>query len=359
MPSHESDGRLSVGILGATGIVGQRLVALLEGHPWFKVSVVGASATSVGKRYGDIKWRIDIPPVMPTSVVNLELVPCEVEYFKQCSWVFSALDSKIAAELEPKFRDASLPVFTNSSAYRMDSSVPLIVPTANGQALFDKIREGTATGSGLLIANSNCTTSGIAVVLRAFINAGLELDKVMIHSLQAVSGAGASPGISVMDIHDNVIPFIDEEEPKIEEELKKILQLPNLKVSASCNRVAVTDGHTVNVAIGFRSGLDKSTIVARAKEALYNYKPIKSMMKLPSMPAQPLFLFDDSMDDRPQPKLDRMREGGMCTSVGRVRECPVLDVKLTLLLHNTILGAAGSALLNAEIVYAEDKLPRK
>ncbi|PJF18867.1 Aspartate-semialdehyde dehydrogenase [Paramicrosporidium saccamoebae] len=344
----ELDQKLPVGILGATGIVGQRMAALLEGHPWFELKVVGASNASVGKRYGNVKWRIDNPSFVPDAASRLEVVSCDLENFQNCAWVFSALDSSVAQEIEPRFQQAVIPIFTNSSAFRMDPTVPLIVPTANG---LDFVKLLRTDPKGLLVANSNCTTSGIAVVLAAFVKAGLELDAVTIHSLQAVSGAGVSPGLSVMDIHDNVVPYISEEEPKIEEEIRKILGFDDLKVSASCNRVMVTDGHTVNLAVKFKSTLNKSLLVTKSKKALTDYSV--GIKQLPTMPKTAIFLFDETTNDRPQPKLDRMREGGMCTSVGRLRECPVMDIKLTLLLHNTILGAAGSALLNAELAFSE------
>lgn len=353
----EGEQRRLVGILGATGLVGQRLIALLEDHPWFRVGILGASSMSVGKKYGQFKWRVESPSEMPTRMMELEIVPCEVEFFKDCSWVFSALDSSVAKDLEPKFRDFGIPVFTNSAAYRMDPKVPLIVPTANGQELKPTLHKLNNGNPGFIVANSNCTTSGIAVVLKAFLNAGLVLHSVMIHSLQAVSGAGASPGLSVMDIQDNVIPYIPEEELKVEEELKRILGLENLRVSASCNRVMVMDGHTINLAIKFDSKLDGRELLKRSRRALLDYQSLikndHQLLLLPTMPTLPIYLFEEKVLDRPQPRFDRMRGGGMCTSVGRIRECKVLDIKMTILLHNTILGAAGSALLNAEIAFSQ------
>ncbi len=388
--------RLPVGILGATGIVGQRMVALLEGHPLFRVAVLGASPASIGKAYGEaVKWRIATHPDVPAGARDLTLVPCSVEAFAGCAWVFSALDAGIAVALEVAFCEAGHMVFSNSSAHRMSPAVPLVVPTANAQALSQAILQRSlsaqlpSAGSaapGMLVANANCTTSGIAVVLAAIIGArqaaeaapSRVIESIAIHSLQSISGAGISPGLSAYDIDDNVVPFIEKEEEKVEEELYKILSLcPTTKISASCNRVMVSDGHTVNLAVKFARGADgapqcgahlqtKGDLVAHVRERLAAYAPLEGKIVagsaaegktglaglFPSCPPRAIHLFDAAIHDRPQPKLDRMRHGGMCVSVGRVRECSILDVKLTLVLNNTVLGAAGSALLNAEIVHA-------
>ena len=325
--------------MGATGIVGQRMIALLEDHPWFFVAKLGASPMSVGSVYGSIvRWRISDSELSP-AVASLSILPCSADQFMDCSWVFSALDTDLALAIEPLFKEAGLRVFSNSAAYRLDTEMAcLVVPTANPGKL---ARLETETGKNKIVANTNCTTSGIAVVLAAL--AAHRPASVMVNSMQAVSGAGISPGISFMDISDNVIPFIAQEEEKIEQELACLF--PGLKVSAQCNRVNVSDGHMVHLAISLSSTATTEAIT----DSLAKYST--TLRAYPTSPKEAIVIKTEV--DRPQPKLDRMNGKGMSVTVGRIRPFPLFTngIQLTLLLHNTILGAAGSALLNAEILW--------
>ena len=336
---------INVGVLGATGLVGQRFLALITGHSRFKVIRLGGSEASANSTYGKVmsmRWRL-AEHDLPEEFSEIVMVPCTPEHFSDCVWVFSAIDAAIAGPIERAFVEAGISVFTNSSAHRMTPGVPLVVPTANPQAL-------RGIQGPVIIANSNCTTAGVAVVLAALLSSNLPKPKsIIVQSMQAASGGGNSPGISVVDLADNIIPYIGGgEEEKMQSELPKILGINSITVSMSCNRVPITDGHMVNISIGFEGEVDKEVSAEQVMHILRNWNPLIADLKAESWPRQPIIVFDQP--DRPQPRFDRKH--GMSVMVGRVRSCPVLDVRMTILIHNTILGAAGSALLNAEIFYS-------
>ncbi len=343
----------NIGILGATGMVGQRFIQLLENHPWFQVTWLAASDRSSGKRYGEaVRWKLDTPlpahiAAMPVSAATPEGAP---------SIIFAALDSDIAREMEPKFAAAGCAVISNSSAFRMQADVPLVIPevNANHLALIEEQSWRKASG-GYIVTNPNCSAIGLVLALKP-LEERFGIRAVFVSTMQAVSGAGY-PGVPSLDIMGNVVPFIRNEEEKLEEETGKLLGklhgngITHLdaKVSAHCNRVAVEDGHTESVSIQLRSKATREEVLAAWRE----FQPLRGQ-KLPTAPEQPVEF--DAAEDRPQPRLDRMRGRGMAAVVGRLRPCSLLDWKFTVLSHNTIRGAAGAALLNAELLAAQGKL---
>ena len=343
-----------VGILGATGIVGQRFIQLLEMHPWFEVAWLAASERSAGRSYGEAaKWRLKTP--IPERVAQMPVSAAEPANAPKI--IFAALDANIAQELEPKFAAAGCAVISNSSAFRMQPDVPLIIPEVNPThlSLIDK-QEWRKRSGGFLVTNSNCSAMGLVLAL-APLEQRFGIEKVFVVTMQAVSGAGY-PGVASLDILGNVIPFIANEEEKLELEPRKMLGsvngagavLSEMLVSAQCNRVAVEDGHTESVSIKLKKPATKEEIIA----AWTTFRGLAQEKRLPSAPEQPIFY--DPAPDRPQPRLDVERGAGMCTSVGRLRACPLLDWKFTLLSHNTVRGAAGAALLNAELLKAQGYL---
>jgi aspartate-semialdehyde dehydrogenase len=344
-----------VGILGATGTVGQRLIHLLRNHPYFEVTALAASDRSEGKRFVDVcSWKL--PFEMPEAVKEVKVFACKPPL--DCDVVISSLPSGIAVEAEAAFAAAGYPVISNSSSYRMPDDVPLVVPEINPDHLgiipYQQKKRGY--DRGYLVTNPNCTTIGLVMVLAPLQHA-FGLEAVMMTSMQAISGAGY-PGEPSMDIVDNVIPFIGGEEEKVEVEPQKILgkltetqivSAPFL-VSAQCNRVAVQDGHLESV----RVKLQKKTTVEAVAEALASFTGLPQELRLPTAPARPIIVRSEK--DRPQPRLDRDAEGGMATVVGRISKDTIFDFKLTLISHNTIRGAAGAALLNAELLVAKGLL---
>ena len=343
----------NIGILGATGMVGQRFIQLLENHPWFQVTWLAASDRSSGKRYGEaVRWKLDTPlpahiAAMPVSAATPEGAP---------SIIFAALDSDVAREMEPKFAAAGCAVISNSSAFRMQADVPLVIPEVNADhlALIEEQSWRKASG-GYIVTNPNCSAIGLVLALKP-LEERFGIRAVFVSTMQAVSGAGY-PGVPSLDILGNVVPFIRNEEEKLEEETGKLLgklhgnRITHLdaKVSAHCNRVAVEDGHTESVSIQLRSKATREEVLAAWRE----FQPLREQ-KLPTAPEQPVEF--DAAEDRPQPRLDRMRGRGMAAVVGRLRPCSLLDWKFTVLSHNTIRGAAGAALLNAELLAAQGKL---
>jgi len=350
--------KLEVGILGATGMVGQRFVSLLENHPWFEVAWLGASEKSAGRIYREAcNWRLRDP--MPESARALQVYECEpgAQAGKIPQLVFASLDSKVAGELEKAFAQAGHVVVSNSGTHRMDEDVPLVIPEVNPDHLaLLRAQQRERKWKGMIVTNPNCTTVGLAMSL-APLERAFGLDKVMMTSMQAVSGAGY-PGIPTLDIMGNVIPFIGGEEEKVERETCKLLgkltegrvQPGAFIVSAHCNRVPVEDGHTESISVSLKSkaALEDLVRVWRAFSALPQERD------LPSAPKHPIVVREER--DRPQPKFDLMTEGGMATVIGRARACPVLQFKYTALSHNTIRGAAGAALLNAELMKSEGYL---
>lgn len=346
--------KLEVGILGATGMVGQRFVSLLENHPWFRLTWLAASDKSVGKRYAEAcNWRLRKP--MPKDIGELPIrgcVPVRAPHL-----VFASLDSTVAGEVEKEFALAGHVVVSNSSHHRMEPDVPLLIPEVNPDHLaLIGVQRQQRRWAGMIVTNPNCTTVGLVMSL-APLQKAFGLDKVLMTSLQAVSGAGY-PGVPTLDILGNVIPHISGEEEKVEGETLKLLgrlsdgrvQPGEFAVSAQCNRVLVEDGHTECIAVSLNS---KATL-GDLLEAWRRFRTLPQERQLPSAPQHPIVVREEQ--DRPQPKFDVYAEGGMATVIGRVRPCSVLQFKYTALSHNTIRGAAGAALLNAELMKSEGYL---
>jgi aspartate-semialdehyde dehydrogenase len=339
------------GVLGATGIVGQRLVHLLADHPWFELTEVAASERSWGKSYAEAtRWHLEAP--IPDAARNLTVKGLEPAL--DCDFVFSGLDSSVAGVAEEDFARAGYPVVSNSRNHRMDPDVPLLIPEVNAAHL-DAIpmqRKLRGYDTGFIVTNPNCSTAGLVLVLKPLADA-FGLEKIFVVTLQAVSGAGY-PGVPSMDIHANVVPFISGEEEKMEIEPQKLLGRwdgvrfvdAGLGLSAHCNRVPVLDGHLECVSLS----LKKIASLQEVREALRNFEVSAELASLPSAVRNPVLVLDE--ENRPQPRRDVNAGNGMAAVVGRVRECPLLDVKLTLLSHNLVRGAAGAALLNAELLAA-------
>ena len=338
--------KIPVGILGATGMVGQKFVELLSIHPWFEIVALAASDRSLGKRYEDaMKWSM--PTSMPQKIATMPVVSCLPDL--PCKVVFSGLDSRVAGEIEKKFAKAGYKVISNSSNHRMNADVPLLIPEINAEHLNLLSQQGF--GQGAIVTNPNCSVVGICMALKPLIDLwGIEAVNVV--TMQALSGAGY-PGIPSIDILDNVIPYIGGEEAKVETEPLKILgsYLENkivpypLHLSAQCTRVSVADGHLACVSIKLNKKAQKDEIIA----AWRGFKGEPQILDLPMAPKSPVVYLED--EKHPQPKLHRYLEGGMAVSVGRLRECPLFDWKFIVLSHNTIRGAAGCAILNAELMF--------
>jgi aspartate-semialdehyde dehydrogenase len=343
--------KVSVGVLGATGIVGQRFLQMLEKHPWFEVNWVAASERSEGRVYAEaVRWRLKTP--IPARAAALPVSPANPESAPKI--IFAALDAAIAAELEPRFAAAGHIVISNSSALRMQKDVPLVIPEVNAKHL--KVLECQSwrrQSGGFVVTNPNCSAIGLVLAL-APLEQQFGLEKVMAVTMQAVSGAGY-PGVASLDILGNVIPYIAKEEEKMEEETRKLLgevrdghiELAEFAMSAQCNRVAVEDGHTESVAVKLKNKAGRKEII----EAWTKFRALPQELRLPSAPERPVEYLAAS--DRPQPRFDVDRGAGMTACVGRLRPCGVLDWKFTVISHNTIRGAAGAALLNAELLKAQ------
>jgi aspartate-semialdehyde dehydrogenase len=345
--------RQKIGILGATGMVGQRFIQLLEHHPWFEVAWLAASDRSSGKRYGDaVRWKLDTP--IPEHIAAMEISPAQPEGAPQV--IFAALDADIAREMEPKFAAAGCAVISNSSAFRMQADVPLVIPEVNADhlALLEQ-QEWRRRSGGYIVTNPNCSAIGLVLALKP-LEERFGIESIFVSTMQAVSGAGY-PGVASLDILGNVVPFIKNEEEKLQEETLRLLgklqsnlvQPLDAKITAHCNRVAVEDGHTESVSVKLKRKATREELLAAWQE----FAPLAGR-DLPTAPAQPVETVDAL--DRPQPRLDRMRGAGMAATVGRVRPCSLLDWKFTVLSHNTIRGAAGAALLNAELLVSLGKL---
>ena len=348
--------KIPVGVLGATGAVGQRFVQLLAGHPWFDLVAVAASERSAGRTYGEAcAWKLAEP--MPATARGLVVRPAEPGL--GCELVFSALDAAVAGPVEEAFAAAGCAVLSNARNHRMGDDVPLLVPEVNPDhvALIETQRRRRG-GRGFIATNPNCSTATLVLAL-APLERRFGLRAVAVTTLQAISGAGY-PGLPSLDILGNVIPFIAGEEEKIERETKKILGTlagdvvtPHpVTVSAQTTRVPVVDGHTASVfvTLGSDPGVDA------LKEAIRSYRGLPQERGLPSAPAHPTVLMEQ--DDRPQPRLDVNVERGMASVVGRVRRCALLGYKFIVLGHNTIRGAAGAAILNAELLHCQGLLAR-
>ncbi len=347
--------RIEVGILGATGMVGQQFISFLRGHPWFEVTWLGASERSAGKTYRDAaNWTLD--GAVPESIAKQTVHQAKPAKGNAPKLMFSAMDASVAGDIEKAFAGAGHFVVSNSRNHRMDPDVPLLIPEVNaGHLSMIPTQRKNRGWSGAIVTNPNCSTITMALGIAPLKPFGIT--KILATTMQAISGAGY-PGMPSMDIVGNVVPFIANEEEKMESETLKILgdfagdriDLLSAKVSAHCNRVAVVDGHTVAVSIE----LNEKPGVEKLLEALASYRGIPQEKQLPSAPKQPVHVLDEA--NRPQPRKDAMLEGGMAVSVGRVRECPILDYKMVILGHNTIRGAAGAAVLNAELLLEQGLL---
>jgi aspartate-semialdehyde dehydrogenase len=340
--------KIPVGILGATGIVGQRLIQMLDQHPWFEVGWLAASERAEGRAYGEAaRWRLRSP--IPRQLAGKRLEPATPAGAPRV--IFAALDASVAAELEPRFAEAGCAVISNSSALRMAKDVPLVIPEVNPDHVrLIECQTWKRESGGFVVTNPNCSTIGLVLAL-APLHRRFELETVMAVTMQAVSGAGY-PGVASLDILGNVIPYISKEEEKMEEETRKLLGQLNgagvvpagFRVSAQCNRVAVEDGHTESVSIKLKSKTSAGEIL----EAWNQFRSLPQERKLPSAPDAPVRYLE--LNDRPQPRFDVEFASGMTATVGRLRPCAALDWKFTVLSHNTIRGAAGAALLNAELL---------
>jgi aspartate-semialdehyde dehydrogenase len=345
--------RIEVGILGATGMVGQQFVKFLQNHPWFEITWLGASDRSAGKTYREAtSWRLD--GVMPANVESMKVEDCKPGNAPRL--VFSSMDASVATEIEQAFAQAGHVIVSNSRNHRMEPDVPLLIPEINPDHLkIIPLQQRRRGWKGQIATNPNCSTITLAMALAPLKPFGIT--KILATTMQAISGAGY-PGVASMDINGNVIPFIGSEEEKMQQETQKILgeftgdaiRPLAAKVSAHCNRVPVVDGHMVATSVE----LERKVGVAELIEAIGKYRSMPQERKLPSAPPRPVIYMEDK--DRPQPRRDVERERGMAVFVGRLRECPVLDYKFMALGHNTIRGAAGAAVLNAELMYSEGLL---
>ncbi|HEY0384585.1 MAG TPA: aspartate-semialdehyde dehydrogenase [Pyrinomonadaceae bacterium] len=348
--------KIRVGILGATGMVGQRFVQLLEAHPQFEVTALAASDRSQGKSYAEAcAWRL--PGEIPAAARALKVVAPEPPL--DCELLFSSLPGLMARSVEGTFARAGYAVISNSSAYRMDKDVPLLIPEVNHEHLALIDSQGTRNGArgGFIVTNPNCSTIMLALAL-APLHARFGIESVIATTMQALSGAGY-PGVASLDVVDNVLPFIAGEEEKIETETLKILgrfedgriiDAP-IRASAQCHRVNVADGHMAAVRVRLRA----SAKIEEVREAFASYTSLPQELRLHSAPARPIIVRDEL--DRPQPRLDRDAGNGMTISVGRINPDRVLDYRFVTLSHNTIRGAAGAAILNAELLLAQKYLP--
>jgi aspartate-semialdehyde dehydrogenase len=344
-----------VGILGATGTVGQRFIQLLENHPQFEVAALAASERSKGKAYSEAcAWRL--PGEMPEAVRAMEVLPLAPPF--DCDVIFSSLPGEMARETEEAFARAGHAVISNSSALRMDEDVPLLIPEVNHEhlSLLDSQKSSRSLGRGMIVTNPNCSAITVALPL-APLHARFGLESVVATTLQAISGAGY-PGVASLDITDNVVPFIGGEEEKMETETRKILgrarggriEPAPFKMSAQVHRVNVTDGHmaAVRVKLARRASLEE------VRDAFASFTSLPQELRLHTAPARPILVRDEQ--DRPQPKLDRDAGRGMSVTVGRILPDNVLDYRFVVLSHNVIRGAAGAAILNAELLAATGRM---
>ena len=342
-----------VGILGATGMVGQRYIQLLENHPWFEVAWLAASDRSSGKTYGEAaKWRLDTP--LPERIANMTVAAAEPEGAPKI--IFASVDAAIAREMEPKFADAGCAVLSKSSAFRMAPNVPLVIPEVNAEHLhLVEDQPSRKQSGGYMVTNPNCSTIGLVLALKP-LKARFGIEQIFVSTMQAVSGAGY-PGVPSMDILGNVVPYIGSEEEKMEAETLKLLGRLDgdavtplgARITAHCNRVAVEDGHTECVSIKLSKPATREEILACWAE----FRPLAGQ-GLPTAPDPPVQFAPQP--DRPQPRLDRNRGNGMAVTVGRLRPCGLLDWKFVALSHNTVRGAAGATILNAELLASLGKL---
>ncbi|PIN85623.1 MAG: aspartate-semialdehyde dehydrogenase [Candidatus Diapherotrites archaeon CG11_big_fil_rev_8_21_14_0_20_37_9] len=356
--------KFNIGILGATGMVGQNYISLLENHPWFNVTWLSASERSAGKKYCEaVSGRWHMQKEIPSQVKNLrikkisDIADCKAN----CDFVFSALDSGVAKEFEEKYAKAGIPVVSNASTHRHTKDVPMIIPEINSRHLEIIPGQMKSHGwdKGFIVVKPNCSLQSYMTPLFA-LHEKFGVEKAIISTLQAVSGAG-HPGVSSFDIIDNVVPYIGGEEEKSEKEPLKILgkidgneikYFDGLEISAHCNRVPVIDGHLACVSVKFRKKPSKEEIL----DLWEKFRGIPQELDLPFAPKQPIIYRDEA--DRPQPRLDRDSDKGMAVTVGRLRECNVFDYRFVGLSHNTVRGAAGGGILNAELLVKQGYINR-
>jgi aspartate-semialdehyde dehydrogenase len=342
--------KVPVAVLGATGAVGQRFVQLLANHPWFEIAALAASERSAGRAYAEVSnWVIpgDPPPWLGEMVVH------GLEPNLPARLVFSALPGAVAREVEPLFAQAGFAICSNASAYREEPGIPLLIPEVNADHIAMIEGQQAERGwSGCLVTSPNCTASGIVLPLKP-LDKAFGLERVFATSMQAISGAGY-PGVASLDILGNVVPYIKDEEEKIQEEIRLMLGRmvegrrvkAQITVSAQANRVPVLDGHTVCLSLGF----ERAPAVEEAISVLSSFCGSEIVRGLPSAPEHPIIVRREP--DRPQPRRDIGAGGGMAVTVGRVRPCPLLDLRLVSVSHNTLRGAASGSILNAELLVA-------
>ncbi|MEM7345226.1 MAG: aspartate-semialdehyde dehydrogenase [Chloroflexota bacterium] len=350
--------KIKVGVLGATGAVGQRFAQLLADHPQFDLVVLAASERSAGKTYREAtNWILTEPMPPHLGQMTVQAMSTDLD----CQLLFSALPTKSAKEWESKLAAAGYGIFSNAGYHRMDSDVPLIIPEVNPEHLdlLDHQKQNRGWEKGFIINNSNCTVMPLVIALKP-LHEQFGIESVITTSFQALSGAGY-PGVPSLDALDNIMPFIGEsEEVKVDEEANKMLGLSNgqqvtpagIGISAHCNRVPITDGHLLTVS----AKLKETASLGDVLEAWQTWQPRPQQLGLPLAPQPPIVIREEP--NRPQPRLDRDAGRGMAVSVGRLRGCNVLDVRFVALAHNTIRGAAGGSVLNAELAYAQGLLDR-
>ena len=343
---------VNVGILGATGMVGQRFIELLANHPNFEVTALTASTRSAGKRYEDaVTWNLESK--IPESIKDIVVVETDPQQVKDVEIVFSALPSENAAAAEPKFAKEGMKVASNASAMRMEPDVPLVIPEVNPEHLdLIEIQQKKRGWDGFIVTNPNCSTIALVMTLKPLYDQ-FNIKRVYVSTMQAVSGAGYN-GVPSMAIVDNLVPFIGEEEEKMETETLHLLgdfdgeSITDAKfgVSASCHRVAVLDGHTEAVFIEMQDDFEVDDV----KQSFSEFNGLPQKLKLHSAPKNPVVIREE--ENRPQPRMDRMEGNGMAVSVGRIRKDDVFNkgLKYILVGHNTIRGAAGASILNAELI---------
>ena len=346
--------KIQVGVLGATGAVGQKFVSLLDNHPWFELTELAASDRSAGKSYKEaVTWRQYSP--IPERLTDKFVKPCEPNL--DCRVVFSGLDSSVAGEVEENFARAGYIVLSNSKNHRMADDVPLLVPEVNPDHLgLIETQRKRRGWKGAIVTNPNCASIGLVMAV-APIDRAFGARRVIVATMQALSGAGY-PGHAAIDMAGNVIPFIGGEEEKLESEPLKVMgklegdriRFSDCRISAHTNRVPVEDGHMECVSIE----LEKKATPDEIARVLAEFTSLPQELKLPSAPNHPIVVTTDR--DRPQPRLDRDAGAGMSAVVGRIRECQVFDIRFVVLSHNTIRGAAGAAILNAELMKAKGYL---
>lgn len=351
--------KIPVGILGATGIVGQQYLQMLADHPWFEITFLASSEHSSGKNYAEAvrgRWHQNTPLNEKLGKLHVHPIDEIIQCTKKCRFVFSAINSDVAKIYEEKYAEAGLPVVSNASYHRNTADVPILIPEINADHL--KIipiqRKNRNWDRGFIVVKPNCSIQSYMIPLAA-LHKKFKVKKILATTLQAISGAGY-PGISSMNIHDNIIPYIQEEEEKSEKEpLKiwgnfvhdKIVDASDISLSVHCNRVAVLDGHLACVSVEFANKPSFDDILY----AWHSFESPLQQLKLPSAPEKSIVYREEK--DRPQPRLDRLEGNGMSITIGRLRNCPLLHYRFVGLSHNTIRGAAGGGILNAELLYKQ------